>query len=310
VHCYLPQTSGRAKTVPLRELSTEEWEKVMLQLKGMGCLFLVLTGGEPLLRPDLAALCRRATKLGFAIKIFTSGAGLTRGLMAGLRGTNVSRFELSFYGPPHIHDPITGIKGSGLRALAAARALKKAGFRVKLKTPVMKATVGELGYIAALARKNGFEYAFDPTLTLANDGERSNLSRRAGDRELEALLTDPVLNPVENNASSTPAADSPVCGAGHNTVCVGPYGDIYPCLQLQIKLGNLRKKSLRRIWDSTPWLKKWRNTAVSDIKECASCADIEFCSRCPGVSLLEEGDIGKPYKTACATAKIMHRIRP
>lgn len=307
VHCYLPQTLGRSRAKPGRELSTKEWEMAMRQLKDLGCLFLVLTGGEPLLRKDLASLCRYATKLGFEIKIFTSGAGLTRELPEKLRGTNVSRFELSFYGEPDVHDAITGVKGSGPRTLAAARALKKAGFRVKLKTPIMKATAGELKYIAALARKNGFEYSFDPMLTIANDGESSNRARRVESGELKTLLEDPLINPAGKNEPSSPAADSPVCGAGRNTLCVGPYGEVFPCLQLPVKLGNVRTKSLREIWERAVWLKKWRKASVSDIKECRFCADLDFCSRCPGVSLLEEGGLDRPYKTACEIAGIMHR---
>jgi radical SAM protein with 4Fe4S-binding SPASM domain len=308
VHCYLPQTSGRVRVSPERELSTKEWEKVILQLKKLGCLFLVLTGGEPLLRKDLAALCGYATKLGFEIKIFTSGAGLSRELMEKLRKTNVSRFELSFYGWPDVHDSITGVRGSGLRALAAARALKKAGFKVKLKTPIMKQTAGELKYIAALADKNGFERSFDPVLTIANDGEASNLGRRVEGRALKALLEDPSINPLESNDFASPAAGSPVCVAGRNTVSINPYGEVSPCLQLPVKLGNVGRSGLNDIWNHAVWLKKWRQRSVSDIQECCSCADIDFCSRCPGVSLLEEGDIDKPYKTACEIAGAMRRV--
>jgi len=307
-HCYLPQTLGRAEASKEPELSTPEWGKVLLQLKGLGCMFLVLTGGEPLLRRDLAAICRRATKLGFEIKIFTTGCGLTRALIESLRSTNVSRFELSFYGRPAVHDAVTGVKGSGLRTLAAARELKAAGFRVKFKTPIMKRTAGELKYISALAAKNGFERSFDPLLTIANDGEASNLLRRVPSRGLKALLKDRSVNPVDGGGDNPPAVASPVCGAGCNSLSINPYGEVFPCLQLPVKLGSIRGSSLGAIWTGAPWLKKWRKVSVSDIKGCRSCADIDFCSRCPGVSLLEAGDINKPYRTACEIAHITRKI--
>lgn len=306
VHCYLPPGS-RAGVRPGKELSAEEWGKVLVQLKDLGCLSLVLTGGEPLLRKDLPAICRRATGLGFEIRVFSSGAGLTRRLAEALLSMNVSRFELSFYGRPAVHDGITGVKGSCLRTLAAAELLKRTGFKVKLKTPVMKATAGELKYIARLAKKNGFERSFDPVLTLASDGEASNIARRLPAAELAALLTDPVINPVEKNAAASAATDSPVCGAGRNTVSINPYGDVFPCLQLGVKLGNMREQRLAGIWKNNNWLKKWRKVTVSDIKECRNCADLDFCSRCPGISLLETGDAAKPYKTACLLAKIARK---
>jgi len=302
VHCYLPAVS-RAGAGAGKELTAKEWRKVLVQLKKLGCLSLVLTGGEPLLRKDLPALCRRATRLGFEIRIFTSGLGLTRALVEALRGTNVSGFELSFYGRPAVHDGITGVKGSCLRTLAAAKLLKKAGFKIKLKTPIMKATAGELKYIARLAKINGFERSFDPVLTIASDGDLANLKLRLQGGKLAALLKDPVINPVEANEHGSPAADSPVCGAGRNTISINPYGEVFPCLQLGVKLGNCRQQSLAAIWKNNKWLEEWRKTTVSDIKACRNCADLDFCSRCPGVSLLETGDIAKPYKTACLMAK-------
>jgi len=307
LHCYLPQTRGRGPARPARELSAAEWESVIRELRDLGGLFLTLTGGEPLLRKDLPRLARYATKLGFEIRIFTSGAGLTGGLIKKLRGTNVSRFELSFYGRPAVHDAITGVKGSCVRTLAAAKALKKAGFKVKLKSPLMRATAGELKYIIRLAARNGFERSFDPVLTLASDGEASNRARRLPDRELAAILEDREINPPAENPCAMPAADSPVCGAGRNTVSINPYGDVFPCLQLGAKLGNVRRRRLAYIWKNSPWLKKWRKVTMADIKECRNCADLDFCSRCPGVSLQEAGDICKPYKTACVIAKAVRK---
>ncbi|OGS12678.1 MAG: hypothetical protein A2234_07865 [Elusimicrobia bacterium RIFOXYA2_FULL_58_8] len=302
-HCYLPQTKPGAAAALKRELSTGEWRKTLKELKKLGTMSLVLTGGEPLLRSDLPALCRSATKLGFEIRIFSSGAGLTGVLARALRATNVSRFELSFYGRPAVHDAITGVTGSCFKTLAAARLLKKAGFKVKLKTPVMKANAGELKHITRLAKKYGFDRSFDPVLTIASDGEASNLARRLPAVRLAALLADPDINPVEKNYFPSPAPDSPPCGAGRNTVSINPYGDVFPCLQLGVKLGNLRKRPLGDIWKNNKWLKQWRKITAADIKACRNCADLAFCSRCPGVSLLEAGGTHKPYKTACVMAR-------
>jgi len=299
IHCYLPR--GR-RASPKKELLERDWKGVIKDLKGLGSLSLIFTGGEPLLRPELPGLCLYAGKLGFEIRIFTSGAGLTPALIRALRPANISGFELSYYGRPAAHDAVTGTRGSCRMTLAAAKALKKAGFRVKLKTPVMRATAGELKYVARLAARNGFRRSFDPLLTLASDGGEANLARRVPGRALAALLADPLINPVELNTCAAPAADSPVCGAGRNTVSINPYGDVFPCLQLGVKLGNILRRPLPAIWKNSPWLKKWREVTVSDLKSCRSCPDLDFCSRCPGVSLLETGDINKPYQTACLMA--------
>lgn len=303
-HCYLPQTGGRAPASPDRELTTAEWSAALESLKSLGCMFITLTGGEPLLRADLPEICRRATSLGFDIRIFTSGWGVTAGLIAELRGLNISRFELSFYGRPAAHDAVTGVKGSQAETLAAARLLKNSGYAVKFKTPLMKATAGELRYIAGLAEREGFLRSFDPVLTLASDGEMGNLRRRLPAGELKALLADPVVNPVPPGCPGQPDPAGPVCGAGRNTVNINPYGDVFPCLQLGVKLGSIRRLPLAGIWNNSPWLRKWRKVTVSDIKACRGCARAAFCSRCPGISLLETGDINEPYGAACLIAGV------
>lgn len=302
-HCYLPRRSPER---PDAELSKQEWKGVIRSLKGLGCLSLVLTGGEPLLRPDLAELCAYASRLGFEIRVFTSGAGLTEALAKALRPANISCFELSFYGRPAAHDAVTGVPGSCLNTLAAARLLKKSGFRVKLKAPLMRATEGQLSYISRLCRREGFAYAFDPALTLASDGNRANLRLRLPARRLAALLADPVLYPAEPNLCGASAADSPPCGAGRNTVFIAADGAVQPCLQLGVDIGNALKTPLEQIWRSSAWLKRWRRAKVSDSKACRGCADLDYCSRCPGVSLLEGGGLNEPYAAACMAAGAAH----
>jgi radical SAM protein with 4Fe4S-binding SPASM domain len=97
-----------------------------------------------------------------------------------------------------------------------------------------------------------------------------------------------------------------LCGAGRNVCAVGPGGDVYPCLQLPVKLGNLAKQSFTNIWKNHPWLRKWRSYGLKDLSGCAGCDKLDFCSRCPGVSLLEEGDCLAPNRAACEMAEI-HR---
>ena len=98
LHCYLPETRGRAKAAG--ELNTAQWKDILEQLARAGALYLAFTGGEPLLRPDLPELCRRAKELHFDIRVFSTGLGLTAELAGELRAAGVSVFELSFYGRP------------------------------------------------------------------------------------------------------------------------------------------------------------------------------------------------------------------
>lgn len=304
-HCYLPETRGRA--APGKELTAARWSAVLRRLARAGSMFLVFTGGEPLLRPDLPELCRRAKDLNFDVRVFSTGLGLTAALAVELKGAGVSSFEISFYGRPAIHDGVTGRKGSFLRSLAAARLLKTAGVGVKIKSPLMSLNAGQAGWLKSLAAREGFAISFDPVIAPANDGGGAALGYRLSGRRLAAavkLLSAPRRQePLAAERATVQAADL-LCGAGRNVCAVGPDGTLYPCLQVPVRLGNLARRPFADIWKNAHWLKKWRSAGLKDMKDCAGCPYMDYCSRCPGISLLEEGNLFAPNAQACALAKV------
>lgn len=300
LHCYLPETRGRAATSG--ELSTGQWGRVLAQLARAGGLYLVFTGGEPLLRPDLPELCRLASGLNFDVRVFSTGLGLTPALALEFKKSGVSGFEISFYGRPPVHDRITGLKGSFRRSLAAARLLKKAGVKVKMKAPLMSLNSGQAGWLKRLAAAEGFGISFDPVIAPGNDGDAGNLEYRLSGRRLRSAVKGLSGGPAAAQPAF-PAVPDFICGAGRNVCAVGPDGSLYPCLQLPVRLAGLTETSFRSAWKNSAWLKKWRRAGMADIKKCRGCGLKEYCSLCPGISLLENGDALSPNSAACALAR-------
>ncbi|MEE9523617.1 MAG: radical SAM protein, partial [Thermodesulfovibrionales bacterium] len=72
VHCYCNLPTGD-KIARESELSLEEIEKIFDELKEMGCLWLLITGGEPLLRDDFSQVYLAAKSRGFLVTVFTNG---------------------------------------------------------------------------------------------------------------------------------------------------------------------------------------------------------------------------------------------
>jgi len=298
-HCYLPETRGRAEPKP--ELSTAQWKDILKKLARAGGLYLVFTGGEPLLRPDLAELCRFAKELKFDLRIFSTGLGLTPELARGLAAAGVSGFEISFYGRPAVHDGVTGLRGSFRRSLAAARLLNEAGVKVKMKVPLLVSNAGQAGWLKRLAAKEGFCLSFDPVIAPANDGGRGALPLRLPGAALKKAVK-LVAAPGPAAVPQPPGPGDLLCGAGRNVCAVDPAGNLFPCLQLPVKLGNLVRRGFPALWKNAFWLKTWRALTVADLAGCAGCADAAWCSRCPGISLLEEGTVLAPNSPACALA--------
>ncbi len=307
LHCYLPETRGRAARQ--RELSTAGWKRILSGLAAAGGLYLVFTGGEPLLRPDLTELCRYAKKLGFDVRVFSSGHGLTPSLAAGLKKAGVSGFEISFYGGPAVHDRITGLKGSSSRSLAAARLLKESGIPVKIKTPLMTLNAGQAGRLKRLAALEGFSISFDLSIAPGNDGDGAALTYRLSGAALRRAVMrvyGGAKRPEKASEEAYPKGF--ICGAGRNVCAVGPSGELYPCLQLPVKLGDLAKRPFSALWRGSAWLKRWRRLSVKDLKDCAGCGDSDYCSICPGVNLLESGDPLTHSRHTCETAAVLRAV--
>ncbi|OGR76401.1 MAG: hypothetical protein A2X32_12460 [Elusimicrobia bacterium GWC2_64_44] len=305
-HCYLPETRGRAE--PAHEISTAQWKNIFKKLSGAGALYLTFTGGEPLLRPDLPELCRFAKELRFDVRVFSTGLGLTPALARELAAAGISGFEISFYGRPAVHDGLTGLAGSFARSLAAARLLAGAGIRVKMKVPLMTVNAGQAGWLKRLAAKESFGISFDPVIAPANDGGRGalplRLSRAALGKAVK-LITGP------GPAAAVPGLPAPedfLCGAGRNVCALDPAGNLYPCLQLPVRLGSLLRREFSPLWKNNRWLKAWRKASVKDLAGCRDCADSPWCSRCPGISLLEEGDALAPNAPACSLARAQRGV--
>ncbi|MBI4656803.1 MAG: radical SAM protein [Elusimicrobia bacterium] len=309
-----------------KELSTEEWKEVLKGLAEVGCLYLVFTGGEPLLREDLSELCKYATDLNFDIRIFTTGITAVashpptptgfgragRSQVTGrklwdeikeLKNTNVSKIEISFYGRKEIHNKITRNPDSFDRTLDFAKKLKDEGFRVKLKTSLMKENFMEMEYIKTFALKNGFEYSFDPVIAPRNDGDQSNLKHRLSLKQIRELFDSFPPSPYHLITLSPEISPDFFCGAGKNLVGINPYGEVYSCIQIPVSCGNLRKNAFAQIWKNSEWLQKWREMSIRDVKICSACSLSNKCNRCPGLALLEDGGLLGPSKLACNLTK-------
>ena len=80
IHCYLGNKeviNGKRE----EELSTTQWISIIDQITDAGCLYLLITGGEPLLRKDFGAIYRHAKTKGLMVTVFTNGTLITDDLL-------------------------------------------------------------------------------------------------------------------------------------------------------------------------------------------------------------------------------------
>lgn len=119
------------------ELTTAEVKRVVDDLAAMDCQKIHFTGGEALLRRDLADLIAHTTRLGIKANLTTNGTLLTEETARALVEAGLSWAALSLdAATPRLHDAIRGVKGAFKRTVRGLKFLKRANKALKGKTKV------------------------------------------------------------------------------------------------------------------------------------------------------------------------------
>ena len=115
-----------------KELSTEDWIRVMREARKMGATQLGFSGGEPLTRPDLEELITEARQLGFYTNLITSGLGMDEKRVAAFKKAGLDHIQVSFQASSaDLNDLIAGTDAFEHK-LEMARAVKKHGYPMVL----------------------------------------------------------------------------------------------------------------------------------------------------------------------------------
>jgi radical SAM protein with 4Fe4S-binding SPASM domain len=301
VHCYvnLPANDRGAQR---RELTTEEWFRVIEQVADAGTLWLTLTGGEPTLRPDFAEIYEHAHKLGLLVTVYTNATLITEQHLELFRRRPPHEIEITQYGyTRETYDKVADAGPQFDRFHRGLSRLREAGVSVGLKAIAMKATVDEILPMRDFARGNGMPFRFDAVISPRIDGGRGPLAQRLTPDEvsaIEAADEDRALAFAAycKDLDKAPQDDRKYqCGAGLSSFIVDPYGKMHVC-QLSRRPGwDVLRDGLRRGFDTA--FGAIRNEKRDDSSGCGSCSTAAVCSNCVGMAQLEgrSTDHGSDY---------------
>ncbi|MGB3904717.1 MAG: radical SAM protein, partial [Anaerolineae bacterium] len=122
VHCYLGDT--RAGIPGKQELTYAEIRDLLDQIVDEGCLWLLLTGGEPLVRPDFLDIYTYAKQKGLLVTLFTNGTLITPQIADYLQQWRPFVVEISLYGrTKETYEKVTGVPGSYERCMRGIQLL-------------------------------------------------------------------------------------------------------------------------------------------------------------------------------------------
>lgn len=143
-------------STPSEELSTAEAERLLDEVAGWGRSLFIISGGEPLLRPDILQLARRATDGGLIVALASNGTLIDGGVAAAIQACGIHRVSISLDGPDAAtHDTFRRQEGAFASALAGIESLKRAGVPVQINVTVARHNVARLDDMVRLAKSVG-----------------------------------------------------------------------------------------------------------------------------------------------------------
>jgi radical SAM protein len=158
--CALACLHCRAEAVRHRhplELSTAEGMRLMDQVRRFGRPLFVLTGGDPLERPDVVDLVRHGASIGLRMGLTPSGTPLmTEDVLAELKEAGLSRLAVSLDGSTAaIHDAFRGVRGSWEWTMRMLEAAREIGLSTQVNTTVSRYNLDDFDALCALMSRLG-----------------------------------------------------------------------------------------------------------------------------------------------------------
>jgi len=303
VFCYNPRHHD------ISRLSGAEWIGVLDELRRLGTLYLILTGGEPLTHPDFFDIVEAARARAFVVRIFTNGALIDAAVARRMKELLVAEVELSLHGATaEVHEAATGKPGSFERMWAGIEALQAAGVPALVKTPMTRLNEHQLDDIIALAEGRNLRLLLDSVMSPRDDGNLAPLGYGASSAGVRKLMT--RLREKGELHGEERSHGGVNCGLGTITIAVDPEGNVYPCLQWRkSSIGNVRKMKLGDVWQASPDRREAADTARKTNDRLVELGGpLSRASFCPALAYDLTGDATRPYESAARNAEIADEV--
>lgn len=307
VHCYV---QPGARPSGERELTTDEWLALAGEAAQAGSFSILLTGGEPLMRPDFAEIYLGIRRLGIHGMLFTNATRVDEQVVRVLKEAPPRLIEVTVYGAsPETYRAVTGSANAYAEAMRGIALLRAAGLSIRLKTVLMRPNLRDFEAIRALAADGELPVRYDAMLQ----------SRYSGDEGIKALRIPPA-DVAELEARTIPELPAQWAAQRDRRARLAlPKGHpLYTCaagvVSFYVSANGLVQPCVSAVRHGVPWepghlLEAYRacRTSVRAVQRpannpCSACEVFVLCGSCPPVAELECGEEGGVCGYACQLA--------
>jgi len=305
IHCYLGKSSCPGQGHRYPEMNTRQVLSVIDEITEAGCLFLVMTGGEPLAKEDFTDIYRHAKKNGLIVTVFTNGTLMTDKVLGLFEDLPPRVVEITLYGATaSTYESVTGVPGSYERCLNAIRMLLERKIAVGLKTILMTVNRHEFFDIENMAKHFGVKFRFDAAIFPRLDGDPSPLMLRVSPQEAvekEFAYNDRAQIWKEyfrKSQGQLPNDKLYNCGAGRTGFHISPVGKLQPCVLATDVTFDLSQGDFMTGWYDI--VTKIEEKKAGNASACNRCEKRHLCGFCPAFSKLENGEEDRCSEFLCS----------
>lgn len=290
-------------------LPLELVRRLIPEIRRLGTFVVNLTGGEITTHPEFHGILEMLLEWDFQLVLQTNATlidDITRRLLRAGR-LKVDAISVSLYGArAETHEAITRAPGSFEKTMSNMEALRDDGHYVIAACLQMADNIEDFDEVRELCAAKGFSFRYGALVTPGNTGGRRPLDCRM-DASRFCRMPAPTGGdgPPRPQAIRPPDARQPLsdwCPMGCGLGFISATGDVLPCLLVHRAAGNVREAPLDAIWEQSDALISLRHLRIGDF-ECGSCELFSKCRPCPGVALLEHGDLFRRPREMCRIAQ-------
>jgi heme d1 biosynthesis radical SAM protein NirJ len=307
-HCY----AFSADHEYAGELGTAEVFGVMDDLKRFHVPVLILSGGEPLMRPDLFEIAERAKAMHFYTGLSTNGTLIDAACADRIAATGFDYVGISLDGLRATHDRFRRLEGAFDRSLAAVRLLRARGVKVGLRFTMTAMNGHDLPALLQLMRDEGVDKFYFSHLNYAGRGNvhRAKDARFAATRDAMDMLFERAWAAArdglaEDYVTGNNDADGPFLlqwvarhfprwapalrerlvawggnASGVNVANIDNLGHVHPdTMWWHHDLGSVRERPFSEIWQDTrdPLMAGLKASPRPVTGRCAACEHLAIC---------------------------------
>lgn len=309
------------KTAIRGEKSAAWWNKMTDELQSRGMLTLLLTGGEPLLRPDFLDIYNHAHDKGVLVSVNTNASMMTPEILTAWKKRQPQRVNVTLYGTSReTYERLCGDPNAYDRTVKSILSMQEAGIPVKLNYSVTPENQGDSEAAMAFCKEHGLviefaTYLFPPIRacehgkyeTARISPEESARIQIAYDRfrytpEVYTQRRKDILAGNYIPDGTEQCMDQPTehirCRAGKTCFWVTWDGQLRPCGMMSTPSVDM-DAGFSKAWED---IKHLREEIVVPAK-CTSCGMRSVCTACPAASFAETGEYAGVPEYLCQKAK-------